>query len=225
MINDFDKLCAETLKLVGGGAKELSIGSLRHSRGRELKLALAEFAEKFPDVELNLLTGTHEELYEFLRSGKADVVISDLRRKPSEQYVNFFLAKGYFYVELPEKNSLARLESLTVEDLKNTPIILIAPQGQRLIEENFFREYFGVKSEFIFAETLEEAHLLVAANKGFFPIEFTSAPQNSDGVKYIPLVREGKQLYRKYFAFWRADTLKKYLEDFAEILRRYFPTE
>ena len=38
-------------------------------------------------------------------------------------------------------------------------------------------------------------------------------------------MREGKQLYRKYYAFWRADALKNYIEEFAQILRPLFPEE
>ena len=44
-------------------------------------------------------------------------MISDLRREPSEQYVNFFLTRGYLYAELPESNPLIQLEFLTVDDL------------------------------------------------------------------------------------------------------------
>ena len=74
------------------------------------------------------------------------------------------MTRGFLYAELPEKNPLTQLEALTMDDLKNRPIILIAPQSQQFIEEKFFKEYFGIKSEFIFVETLETAHLLVAAN-------------------------------------------------------------
>lgn len=176
IINDFDRICADTVKFSNGVEQELSIGYLRHYQGHELQCALQEFQVKRPEILINLLSGTHEELYDYLRTGKADMVISDLRREPSEQYVNFFLAKGYLYAELPEKNPLTQLEALTMNDLKNTPIILIAPPGQQVVEETFFKEYYGVKSDFIFAETLEMAHLLVAANKGYFPVEFTNPP-------------------------------------------------
>ena len=221
-ISDFDRLCAETIKFSNGVEQELSIGYLRHYHGQELQRALQEFQLKRPEISINLLNGTHEELYDYLRADKADMVISDLRRGPSEQYVNFFLTRGYLYAELPESNPLTQLESLTMDDLKNTPIILVAPPSQQFIEETFFKEYYGVKSEFIFVETLEAAHLLVAANKGYFPIDFTSPP-DSPNVKYLPLMREGKQLYRRYYAFWRADTLKNYIEEFADILLRLFP--
>jgi len=88
------------------------------------------------------LNGTHEELYDYLRAGKADVIISDLRQEPSEQYVNFFLMRGYLYAELLENNLLTQLEFLTVNDLKNTQMILIAPQSQLVHRRNFFQGLF-----------------------------------------------------------------------------------
>ena len=222
---DFDRLCAEVLKISGGRVQELSIGYLRHYHGQHLQKTLLEFQKKHAQVTINLVSGTHEELYDNLRTGKADVVISDLRRKPSEQYVNFFLTKGYFYAQLPEKNPLGQLDSLTMADLKNTPTILIAPHSQEAVEELFFREYLGVQSEFIFVETLEQAKLYVAANKGYYPIEFALPPQKMDDFAFIPIFYKGKQVYRKYYAFWRADTLKSYVEEFAQILREQFPAE
>lgn len=225
LVNDFEKLCAETLKLADGVEQELSIGYLRHSRGTALENAVAEFATKFPEVSLQLFAGTHEEIYEYLRAKKVDMVLSDLRRKPSVQYVNFFLTQKFFYAEMLAANPLTRLEFLTMDDLKNTPIILIAPPHQEHVEEIYFREYFGVKGDFIFVETLEEARLLVTANKGYFPAEFNQAPPQPEAVKFIPLCHKSEQFYRKYFAFWRADTIKKSVEDFAEILKRQFPAE
>ena len=224
-MSDFDRLCAETKRLAKGVEHELIIGYLRHYRGIELKEAITEFNVKCPEVFLQLVQGTHEELYDYLRNDKADIVVSDLRRKPSEQYVNYFLTKGYIYAELAINNPLAQLETITANDLKNTPIILIAPQRQKHNEEIFYREYLGIKSDFIYAENLEEAHLMVVSNKGYFPIEFNQPPEKSRIVRYVPIMYNEKQMYRKYYAFWRADTTKDYIEEFAGILKPHFPIE
>ena len=222
LVNDFDRICRETLRLANGGDQKISIGYLRHYSGQELKKTIAEFNEKYPEIFIKLFTGTHEELYDFLRTGKVDLVISDLRRTPSDQYVNFFLAEKNFYAELPAKNPLAQLEKLTAEDLKNTPIILIAPASERHGEEIFFREYLGVKSDFLFAETLEEAHLMVVSNRGYLPVEFETAPKNSDLVNYVPMLFQDKPIVRKYFAFWKIESSRPIVENFAEILKSHF---
>ena len=222
LVNDFDRMCHETLKIATGGDKKISVGYLRHYNGDELKKSIAQFNENFPEVFIKILTGTHEELYDYLRRGKVDLVVSDLRRKPSDQYKNFFLVDKYFYVEIPAKNPLAQLEKLTAEDLKNTPTILIAPVSEQHGEEIFYREYLGLKSEFIFAENLEAAHLMVVSNRGYFLTDFEKTPQNSDLVKYVPIFFNDKQLYRKYFAFWKIESTQKNLDDLAEILKLNF---
>ena len=225
IVSDFDRLCAETIRLAKGVEHELVIGYLRHYRGKELQETIPKFNSKYPEVLFQFLNGTHEELYEYLRTGKADLLISDMRRKPSEQYVNFFLTNCYIYAELPLNNPLAQLDTITMDDLKNTPIILIAPQNQQYTEEIFYREYFGVKGDFLYVESFEEAHLMVISNKGYYLMEFNHPPEKSNVVNYVPIIHKGRQMYRKYYAFWRADTTKKYIEEFTAILKPHFPEE
>lgn len=226
LVNDFDRICAETVRIAKGVEHELTIGYLKYYRGMELQRAIAEFRAEYPEVALEIINGTHEELYESLRTGKADLVMSDLRRTPSDQYVNYYLTKGYFYAEIAAQNPLVRLASITMEDLKNTPCIIISPKEEALHEEGFYREYMGVKSDFLFADSLEEAHLMVVSGKGFLPIEFKQAPVSKDAVvRHVPILWKNKQLYREYYAFWRADAVKIYMEKFATLLRKHFPVE
>ena len=225
IVSDFERLRAETLRLAEGAKKELSIGFLRHYRGKELKAVLPAFQAQHPEVEISLFSGTHEELYEGLRNGRIDVAISDLRRAPSDEYVNFYLTRGYLYAEVPARSPLASLPSITMEDLKNTPAILIASPENSAEEELFFREYLGTKNEFLTAENLDTAHIMVAAGKGYFPIEFNMPPVPKEEIRYIPIMRRGQQIFREYYAFWRADTLKEYIESFAVILKEEFPED
>ena len=219
LINDFERICRETTKIANGDQK-ISVGYLRHYNGDELKKTIAEFNEKFPEIFIEIVKGTHEELYNYLRQGKVDLVLSDLRRKPSDQYKNFFLANKYLYAEIAEKNPLVELEKITVEELKNTPIILIAPNYEENSEEIFYREYIGLKSEFIFAETLEEAHLMVLTNRGYFLTDFKDSAPKKELVRYIPIFNKKEQIKIKYFLFWRIENNKKNIEDFAEIMKK-----
>lgn len=219
IVNDFDRLCRETLNIANGQDQKISIGYLKNFSKDKLIKTVVEFNEKNPEMSINLVQGTHEELYELLRTGKLDIVINDLRRKPSDQYVNFFLTDECFYAELPAKNPLAQLDKITAEELKNTPIILIAPVGEHYNEEIFYREYFGIKSEFIFAEDLDSAHLMVVLNKGYFPATFKKTPMNTEFIKYVPIFFDDKQMVRKYYAFWKMEATRQIFEDFAEILK------
>ena len=74
IVSDYERLCEETRRLANGGSQELTIGYLRHYQGRELKRTVAEFQEKHPEIVMRLKKGTHEELYEALKGGKADLV-------------------------------------------------------------------------------------------------------------------------------------------------------
>jgi len=226
LVTDFDQLCAETVRIGKGVVHDLTIGYLKYYQGRELQQAIAEFRVEYPEVALQTLSGTHEELYEHLRTGKADIVISDLRRTPSNQYVNYYLTKGAFYAELSVQNLLIQLNAITMEELKNIPCIIISPKEEEGHEESFYREYMGVKSDFIFADSLEEAHLMVVSGKGFMPIEFAREPVDQDAVvRHIPIVWKDKQVYREYYAFWRADAVKNYMENFAAFLKKHFLVE
>lgn len=49
-------------------------------------------------------------------------------------------------------------------------IIIIEAKEQRESEANFYHNILGFKENFIFADNLEEANLLVACNKGILPI-------------------------------------------------------
>ena len=220
LVGDFDRHCTAVKSFAKGVERELVIGYLRHYDCAEFEKTVAAFKSKYPEISLQLFSGTHEELYDNLRGGKADVVINDLRRKPSDKYVNCFLTKNNFYAELSVNNPLARLETVTVDDLKNTPLIIIAPEGQRNAEELFFREYLGVKGEFIFTENLQTARLTVIADEGYFLKDFYDAPPTSSVVKYIPVICDDKQPYRKYYAFWHAVSTNEYIENFAEILKK-----
>ena len=221
LINDFDRIFAETAKIAHNKLK-ISVGSLRHYSDQDLKKSIVEFNQKFPEISTEILIGTHEELYNFLRHGKVDLIVSDLRRNPSEKYVNFFLAEKFFYAELPAQNNLTQLKKITFADLKNTPLILISPQNEQAAEEIFYREYFDVKSEIIFAEDLESAHLMVLSNLGYFLTDFKKFPKKTDLFNYIPIFFEDKQISRKYFAFWLKDNSEKIFTDFAEILKQHF---
>lgn len=120
---------------------------------------------------------------------------------------------------------MAQMESISMEDLKNTPCIIIAPKHQEMEEETYYREYLGVKSEFLFAETIEEVHLMVAMGRGYLPMDFNQPPENMEGVRFIPLLGGEKQLYCEYYAFWPVDANKDILRDFAAILHSHFSAE
>ena len=94
---DFERLCRETARIANKEDARLRVGYLKCYGGQELQLAVAAFSEKCPDVAIEMVGGNHEDLYDLLRFGGADLVLNDQRRAFSDQYVNFHLTAGVCY--------------------------------------------------------------------------------------------------------------------------------
>lgn len=226
LMADFERLCQETVRIANKDNAELRIGYLKCYGGQEFRLAVAEFSEKYPDVSVHIINGNHEDLYDALRSGGVDLILSDQRRAFSDEYVNFILATSECYIEIAARNPLASLESIETDDLKNIPCILIASPEQQENERTYYQEIVGIKGDFLFAGNLEEARLLVIGGKGFMPIEGgENEPGFAAALRRILLTRKGKPIKRNYCAFWKTDNSGYYVEEFADILKSKFPSE
>ena len=138
LVTDYEQMCREAGKLAKDDKAALAIGYLRCYSGQEFHLALEEFSEKHPDVSVKIKYGNHEELYELLRTGGVDLVLNDQRRAFSDQYVNLILTVGKEYIEISSRNPIASLPSITPQELKNVPCILVASREQRENEQGYY---------------------------------------------------------------------------------------
>lgn len=220
---DLEQLCRETVRIDRKDAAELRLGVLSTYSGDEFNRAIAAFSEKYPKVEITVVSGNHEDLYDGLRFGKIDLALNDQRRAFSDAYENLILMETACYVELASHNPLSKLDTVSVDALKNTPCILVASPEQQEEEQRFYRDIIGFKGEFLFAESLQAARVMVVSNRGIMPVEGA----NSDSffgatLKRVPLTRDGVQLRRNYCAFWKKDNSGYYIEDFADILKAMF---
>lgn len=220
---DFDRLCSETKRIAQSDDFSLKIGYLRGYGGAEIQKATAEFSWKYPEAPVNVCYGNHEELYEQLRDERVDLVLSDQRRAFSDDYVNSVLTVIDCRIEISSRNPMAGLPKAEVYDLRNTPCILVASKEQRENERSYYSEIYGINGEFLFAETLDEARLMVISGKGYLPLEGGETPlQFADSIASVPLCRNGKPIRRNYCAFWKADNGGYYVEEFAKILKAQF---
>jgi DNA-binding transcriptional LysR family regulator len=223
---DFEKLCQETVHIAQKDETALRIGYLKCYSGLEFQQAVSDFSAKYPNVSISIINGNHEDLYDALRLGRVDLILNDQRRAFSDEYVNCILGTSECFIEVADSNPVAIRESVEVQELKNMPCILVASAGQRENEQKYYHDIVGIQGEFIFAENLEEARMLVAGGKGFMPVEgLESSMQFGITLRRIPLLRGGKPIRRNYCAFWKADNSGYYIEDFAEILKSKFETE
>lgn len=221
ILNEVEDIRRETFRIGKDKEMELKIGYLRCYSGQELHRAVAEFSRLYPEVSIHIVNGTHEELYDLLRFGGADLVLTDQRRAFSDKYANFQLLKCGCYAELSVRSPFAEQESVTMEELKRQACILISSREQQNIEEDYYKNTLGFGGRFLFAENLEEGRLMVAGNRGFLPVERvgTLSPCGT-GVKRLPVMEQGQQLKRNYCLFWVKENASYYIEEFAEILRK-----
>ena len=221
ILNEVEDIRRETFRIGKDKEMELKIGYLRCCSGQELHQAVAEFSRLYPEVSIHIVNGTHEELYDLLRFGGADLVLTDQRRAFSDKYANFQLLKCGCYAELSVRSPLAEQESVTMEELKRQACILISSREQQNIEEDYYKNTLGFGGRFLFAENLEEGRLMVAGNRGFLPVERVGTlPPCGTGVKRLPVMEQGQQLKRNYCLFWVKENASYYIEEFAEILRK-----
>lgn len=176
----------------------IRIGYLKNYTGKEMQKAIVEFNKRFPEVEIEIVSGTHDELGNKVFNNEINLKFTDQRKAFSDEFVNFPVCTQYFSIRVPIYNELSNNDKITLEDIKDIPIIIIATKEQRESEANFYYNILGFKENFVFAENLEEAHLLVACNKGILPIESMLKQAESDGtIKTIPLYYKQNQMSRK----------------------------
>lgn len=223
---DYERICAESSKIAHVGDAVLKIGYLRGYTGQEFHRALLEFSAKYPDVSVEVIHGNHEELYQLLRTGGVDLVLNDQRRAFSDEYVNLILTTGRSYIEISARSPIASLPSVTPQEMKNTPCILVSSQAQQEAEQEYYHEIVGFQGEFLFAENLEEARMLVISGKGFMPVEGgTGGMEFGSVIRRIPLYRGNAQITRNYCAFWKKDHASFHVEEFGDFLKKQFALE
>lgn len=223
LIADYGQLCSEAAKIANGNEAVLKIGYLRSYISKEVQLALEDFSAKYPGVSVQLMYGNHEELFNLIRSGEADLVLNDQRRAFSDEYVNLILATNSMYIEISQRNTISALPSVTTQELKNIPCILVASKDQQIIEQEYYQTVIGLQGEFVYAENLEEARLRIISGQGFMPVEGNAQPVNfGTSICRIPLFRGNRQITRNYCLFWKKDNSGYYIEEFADILKNKF---
>ena len=226
LVADLEAICRETSHIAGHDGELLKIGILKGYSGNEFQNAVAVFSAQFPDVSVEVSHGTHDELYDKLRHDDIDIVFNDQRRAFSDKYHNMILREQEYSIEISAKNPIAELESICIEDLKNIPCILISSISQQETEQKFYQDDLGFPSEILFAESLEDARMLLIQGKGFMPVEGSEKYVQLGAVtKQIVLTRNDAPIIRKYCAFIKRNNPIKHTEEFIQILKNEFVKE
>ncbi len=220
---DIKHLVSETKRIADKEHTVLKLGYYKGYYGNELSEAIALFSEKYPTIDIQIVTGSHEELYHAMENGSVDLALNDQRRAFSDAYNNEILSESHIYIEISSKHPLSRLTQLTVSDLKNIPCILVInPAGQQQ-EQHYYEQIIGLQGEFLFADSIQEARLKMITGRGYMPVDVIGEQVWFDTtVNRIPLFRNGKPIIKTYCAFWKKDNSQDYIEEFAALLKAQF---
>ncbi|MBR2264219.1 MAG: LysR family transcriptional regulator [Firmicutes bacterium] len=220
---ELEQLLRDTRRQGMSMGPELCIGYLSSYTGDELGKTISTFSQKNPLVEIETFSGNHEDLYEALISGGADLVLNDQRRAFADHCHNTILRRSQYFVEVSINSPLAKLDQIEIGELKHTPCILVAGENQEKEEQRFFRDIIGFGGEFLFARSLQEARVLVISGRGILPIEGRPGGTYTGATfKRIPLLRKGEAILRNTCAFRLKENTNPYAESFEKMLLQRF---
>ena len=220
---DISQMIRETRRIADNDNITLKIGYYKGYHGNELSEAISLFSEKYPTIDVQITVGSHEELYHAMENGTVDLALNDQRRAFSDAYNNIILAESNLYIELSAKNPLSKLPCLEIEDLKNTPCILIMNQTGQKEEQEYYETVIGLHGEYLFADTMQEARLKIVTGQGYMPVDVIGEQVWFDTtVCRVPLVRNGEAVKKTYCAFWKKENSGAYIKEFAQMLQDCF---
>lgn len=221
--SDIEQMIRETKRRDVKDSAKLRLGYYKGYHGNELSEAVSEFSEKYPTVEISIVSGSHDELYHGMLEGRIDLSLNDQRRAFSSSFHNLILSQSKTYVQISSRSPLSKLNRIEASDLKNLPCILIInPAGQEE-ERKYYDEYVGLRGEFIFVESMQDARLKIVTGQGFLPVDVIGDEAWFDtAVSRLPLTRHGDPIEKNYCAFWSKENSGYYIEEFADILKTKF---
>ncbi|MDO4379708.1 MAG: LysR family transcriptional regulator, partial [Clostridia bacterium] len=216
---DLTRLIRETKRIGNKSGAVLRFGYYKGYYGNELTNAVSEFSEKYPSVDMQIMSGSHEELYNALENDSVDIVLNDQRRAFSGAYNNIILSESRTYIELSVRNALSRLNKIEPADLKNMPCIIVSNEKSRTEEQRYYEKIVGLKGDFIFVGSVREARMKIVTGQGYMPVDVIGEQKFFDTqVSRIPLVRNSEPVTKIYCAFWKKNNSGYYIEEFADML-------
>lgn len=181
--------------------KELKIGHVVNYGYQELKKALRIFSAKYPEIKISIKDGTHDTIS---ANNINDVTDGDQRKAFSDRLNNVYIGDLYYSIKISNANNLSTKKALTINDLKDQNCIVIASREEFAKEIEFMKTKLGFDGDCIYATTLTEANLMVAANIGFLPVASKKKEKIDDGsIATIPLLKNNTILRSELYGFYK----------------------
>ncbi len=153
----------DVARLTQGDTGQLRVVLECHTCFDWLMPVMDEFRRRWPDVEIDLVSGFHSEPAELLRTGAADLVIGS---NYGDEFATFPLFRFEILVVMAQKHRLAAQRRLQAADFKGETLITYPVPEQRI---DLIREVLkpaGVTVERRTAELTVAVLQLVASRRG-----------------------------------------------------------
>lgn len=224
ILEDFKRLKNETIQINRLSNKSLRIGCLSNYIGKELLAATNDMLAKDPELSLDIVSGSYEELCDSLYQDNLDIIFCDVRNCLSSEYDSYQLIESDCFVAISLNYNLPHPEHVDIADLKEQACILISDKEHEESEKRFYQHAWGLADNFYNASNAEEALLRIMSNKGFLPIDSFFADYSRFGsfIRCVPLYRDEEQIKRSYSVYWKKNKENPYIKEFVDILSAKF---
>lgn len=123
IIGDYQRLDYDMKKLTEKSEGELRLGASTTISQYVLPEMIAGFRKQYPGVRLTLLSGNSHEIEDALASGRIDLgMVEGIKRQPQFKYTPFM--DDELVAMVGTHSPLAQKEEMTMEELRQTPVVL-----------------------------------------------------------------------------------------------------
>lgn len=198
MVQDAARLKQGVQEAAGIKGSRLAVAYIAGSLPGELYRALGSFKKAHPDIDVDVYNAGYEECFVDLESGRADIVLAALPAPSGYGFESVRLAEKPCCAAFGSMYAISGEQRAETADFNNLPCIIVATDKERGAQQNFYREFFGLKNYFLFASTKEEAELMAAAGNGFL---ITDNASSLPGIKKLPLYSGGRRIMHSHYLF------------------------
>lgn len=200
------------------------LGCLNGYQLENICTAINEILQTYPDFNIAIFWGEHDELLEKLRQKELDLVICDLRIDDNlEAIEKYFFAEEPILSAISTRSSLAEQPAVDIQQLENLECVLLIPPKAREKEEQHYQKLFNFLGKYFYPPNFSAAISHVIASQAFLPMLYQAANITAYNkfIKLLPVQADNMLLTNQYHAFWQA----KAKADEQEKIRRLILTK
>jgi DNA-binding transcriptional LysR family regulator len=225
ILEQMDALVTHTYSTGRGEVGRLTVGIYTSLSAGNLRATLADFKQRFPNIELVMAERSRSLLLAALRNGALDVAIVT-GDAPIQENKALLLWSERTLVALPETHSLVDQETVHWTDLQSEPLLLSNyDYGQEFENLLLSKLVYPEDKSRIRRHDVSRGMIksLVSLGFGISIVTESDIGARFSGLTYREL-RDGKGPSRiGYSAHWRTDNDNPALASFLRILRERYP--